>query len=255
MLTGKTVSIDYIIERLKSPPFAFSKVDKDDVAEFIWEIVGLIGLSEPLYDAGPITIDIVAHRGILPYNYYGDETVREYTTGTMMHSMSDLFFLSSNENISESTEVITDTDPATGEEFYTTVFSDSTPELYRYKLQGNYIFTAFEEGKIEMAYKAFPVDNTTGLPVLQDDAKYLRGIISYIAERLALGMFFRDEISEKKYDIIQREYLFNIGAARSSIIMPDKSKMQTLINRWKSPHPYYAHFDSGFKYLGSKHNS
>lgn len=254
MLNGTTVSIDYIIERLQSAPYHFDNVNKDDVAEFIWEVVGYIGVLEPFVDAEPAVISIENHRGLLPYNMYSIEAVREYSTGTMMHSMSDLFFNTTNDNLETDTEVITDTDPATGEEYYTTVFPENSPELFRYKTQGNYIFTAFPTGRVEVAYKAFPVDTKTGLPLLPDDAKYLRAIIAFIAERLGLGMYLRDEITERKYSLLEREYLFAVGAAKTHTIMPDKSKMQTIINRWKSPHSYYGHMDSGFKYLGSRNN-
>jgi len=251
MLSGKQTTVDYILEQLDDE-YGFSNLTRSDIKEFIWKVVGYIGTKEPLKDAEPATLTIAEHRALLPHDFYKVTGVREYTTGTMMYEISDLFFLSNNENIPDETEVITDTDPATGEEYYTVVFSDDTPELYRYKLQGNYIYTAFQTGRVEVAYKAFPVDVETGLPMIPDDPMYLRAVVSFVAERLALKMMLRDELSERKYELLRQDYLFNVGAARGECIQPDASRMEVLVNRWKSPHPYYNHFDEGFKYLGSK---
>ena len=252
MLNGKTVTIDYVIDRLQAAPYHFESVSKDEVAEFIWEVVGYIGVLEPFVDAEPMVIDIMNHRGLLPFNLYSLDAVREYSTGMMMHSMSDIWYASNNDELTTEDKVGVDTDPATGEEYYTTIFPFNRPEFFRYKTQGNYIFTAFATGRVEVAYKAFPIDINTGMPTLPDDAKYLRAIITFVAERLAFGKMMRDELTERKYDYFNKEYLFAVGAAKTNTMMPDKGKMQTLINRWKSPHPYYEHFESGFRYSGSK---
>lgn len=254
MLSGKTVSMDYIIEQLHDE-YGFSNLDQGSISEYIWKIVGIIGTLEPLKDADPYTVTITEHRGLLPHDLYQLTGVREYTTGRMMTEITDLFFLSQNESIETETEVVTELDPATNEYFYTVVFSDSYPELYRYKTQGNYIYTAFSTGRVELAYKAFPVDITTGLPVLPDDAIYLRGIISFIAERLAFKLMLQDLLSERKYEIIRQDYLFNVGAAQNKCIMPNAARMEILSNRWRAPHPYHENFDTGFTYLGSRRDT
>lgn len=251
MISGKTKPIEYIIEQLHDE-YGFQNVDKASVSEMIWKAVGFIGTLEPLKDVADYVVTIADNRGLLPHDLYHLAGVREYTTGTMMTEVSDLFFLSTNEYIATETEIVTDTDPATGEEFYTVVFYDNYPELYRYKTQGNYIYTAFSTGRVELSYKAFPVDIETGLPILPDDAKYLRGVTSYCAERMAFKMMMQDLLSERKYEIIRQDYLFNIGSAKGACTMPDASRMQTLANRWKAPHPYMEHFYSGFRYLGNK---
>jgi len=254
MLSGKHISVDYIVERLHHD-YGFDNITLSDILEYIWDVVGFIGVLDPMIDKEPVTIDIENHRGVLPYDLYSISGVREYTTGTMMTEISDLFWKSTNENIETETEVIADVDPATGEEYYTVVFTEDTPELYRYKVQGNYIFTAFETGRIEMAYKAFPIDPITGIPTIPDDAQYVRAVVSYIAERIAFKMMLRDLLSERKYELLRQEYLFNVGAAKGKCIQPDAARMEVIVNRWKSPHPYYYHFDEGFRYLGSKRNS
>jgi hypothetical protein len=253
MISGKVQPIEYIIEQLHEE-YGFQSVDKTSVSEYIWKAVGLIGILDPLKDVQDYVVTIAENRGLLPHDLYQLSGVREYTTGTMMTEVTDLFFLSSNEYMSTETEVATDTNPATGEEFYTVVFDDNYPELYRYKTQGNYIYTAFTTGRVELSYKAFPVDIESGLPTLPDDVKYLRAVTSYCAERMAFKMMMQDLLSERKYEIIRQDYLFNVGSAKGAGLMPDASRMQTLANRWKAPHPYMEHFYSGFKYSGSKRN-
>lgn len=251
MLSGKQVTIDYIIEQLDHE-YGFTGLTYSDVSEYVWKVIGYLGTPEALIDEKPAIIEILDYRGILPYNLHTIIAIREYSTGTIMAETTDLFHRSSNENLVDDTEVTTDVDPNTGEEYYTVVFSDNNQELYRYKTQGDYIYTAFEEGMVEMSYKAFPVDNQTGLPMLPDDAIYLKAVISFIAERIAMKMMLQDLLSERKYEILRQMYLFNAGAAKTHCIMPDNSRMQVLVNRWKSPHPYYEHMATGFKYSGTR---
>jgi hypothetical protein len=250
-LNGKSVQIDSILERVLRD-YGLQDIYPDEAAEWIWDIVAFIGTPYVMEDAEPVKIEIVNYRGILPYDLYSVEQVREYTTGIPMREMSDLFFGSQNSIFNEGTELEQDADPTTGETFTTAVGPTTDPDYFTFKIQNNYIFTGIDNGDVEMAYKKFPVDENTLLPLIPENAKYIRAVVSYIAERKAFKLMLQDLLSERKYDRIEQKYLFDVGAAQSECILPDKTRMENLINRMKSPYPYHDHFDVNFRHLGSR---
>lgn len=253
-LNGKSVTIDSILERVHRD-YGLQDIYPDEAAEWIWDIVAFIGTPYAIEDAEPMKIAITDYRGILPCDLYSVEQVREYTTGKAMREMTDTFFKSRNSIFNEGTDVEQDADPTTGETFYTAVGPTSDPDYFTFKIQGNYIFTGIEEGDVEMAYKKFPVDENTLLPLIPENARYIRAVVSYIAERKAFKLMLQDLLSERKYDRIEQKYLFNVGAAQSECVLPDKSRMETLVNRMKSPFPYHEHFCTNFRHLGSRQSS
>jgi hypothetical protein len=109
-----------------------------------------------------------------------------------------------------------------------------------------------KDGVIEVAYKALPIDDITGLPLVPDNPRYIRGIVSYIAERIAFRLMLKDQLQQAKYELIRTDYLFNVGAARAECLLPDISRMETALNRWKSGYMGPNHFDTGFKWAGSR---
>jgi hypothetical protein len=250
MLSGRTVSIDLLIEQLYRN-YGFENVDKSEVAEWIWESMGIIGTPYP-YEDKIVELDTIEYRAALPINLYSVGMVREKTTGIPLREMTDMFFKFGLSAYEGTTEIEADTDPATGDHYDTIIGPTTSSEYYTFKTQGNWIYTGIETGTIEMSYKAIPIDIVTGLPTIPDNVRYIRGVVSFIAERMAFRMFMKDLITETKYNYILKDYLFNVGAAQSECILPDPSRMETMLNRWKSTYLGTEHFDSGFKYLGAR---
>jgi len=258
MLNGKTVTIDHIIENLNQD-YGFQNVDKSEVAEWIWRSMSIIGNPSP-YEDKNVTYTVADYRAILPVNLYSIEGVRDKVTGLPLREMTDAFSKFPESAYDGTTEIIADYDPAypstyisNTEEYYETIVGpEYSSEYFTYKVQGNFMYLGFETGTIEMQYKAIPIDTITGFPTVPDNAIYIRGVVSFIGERLAFRMMLKDLLSEKKYELIRQDYFFNVGAAMNVCKMPDKARMETLINRWKSTYLGPGHFDTGFKYLGSR---
>ena len=250
MISGKTVTIDLIIENLDDD-YGFKNIDKGVVAEWVWKAMSFIGTPYPFEDKG-VELIIVDNKAILPVDLYSVLGVREKLTGLPMRETTDLFHTFGIAEYESGTEVEAYVDPATEDTYDTYVGPDYSSEYYTFKMQGNYIFTGMDAGTIELAYKALPIDILTGLPVIPDDAKYIRGVVSFIAERIALKMFLRDQLTERKYDLIRTDYFFNIGSAQSACHQLNPARMETLINRWKSTYLGPEHFDLGNRYLGSR---
>ena len=251
MLNGKVVSVELLIEQLYQD-YGFENINKSEVVEWVWRSMAIIGTPYP-YEDKNVEVLISDYRSILPVDLYSINMIREKETGIPLREMTDLFFKFPEADASTTPTVNTgdyDTDLVT--EFQTIIASNSSSEYYTYKVQGNYMYTGAETCTLELAYKAMPIDLVTGMPTIPDNAVYLRGIESFVAEKLALRMMLRDQLSERKYEIIRQDYFFNVGAAQNICRMPDPTRMETIINRWKSTYLGPEHFDTGFKYLGSR---
>jgi hypothetical protein len=258
MLSGRVVSIDTIIEMIYQD-YGFEIVNKAEVAEWIWRSMATIGTPYP-YEDKVKELVIVDYRSELPLDLYSITMIREQSTLTPLREMTDLLNRYNDESYSNVEEIIADYDPAYPstyidniKEYYNTIVgTDVSSEFYTYKTQGNYIYFGIDIGVVEMQYKAIPIDIVTGMPTVPDNPVYIRGIVSFIAERLAFRMMLKNQISERKYEIIRQDYFFNAGAAKSACVMPDPSRMETLINRWKSTYLGPEHFDTYFQHLGSR---
>jgi hypothetical protein len=256
MLNGRVVSIDMLKEQLRQD-YGFADLDTSEIAEWIYRSMGLIGTPYPFQDV-PVELTIVEYRAILPVNLYSIVGAREKTTGIPMREMTDIFNRFGESVFEGTTEIIADYDPAypstysTTEYYETIIGPESDSQYFTFKTQGNYIYTGIENGTIEMVYKAFPIDIVTGLPTIPDNVKYIRGVVSFIAERIAFRMMLKDQIQKDKYDLIRTDYFFNVGAAQAECHALDPSRAETLLNRWKSTYLGTGHFDTYNKYLGSR---
>lgn len=252
MLSGRTVPIDTIIEMLYRD-YGFESVERAEVAEWIWTSMSIIGSPYP-YEDKPIELNVTYNRSPLPLDLYSITAVREKVSGIVLREMTNVFNLFDDTAYEGAIEIIADYDPASNERaYYSTIIGpDGSSEYYTYKVQGNMMYFGFATGTVEMQYKAIPIDIVTGMPTVPDDPTYIRGVVSFIAERMAFRMMLKDLLSERKYEIISRDAAFNIGAARNSTHKLDPARMETMINRWKSTYLGPEHFDLGLKYLGSR---
>ena len=125
---------------------------------------------------------------------------------------------------------------------------------YRYKVNNGVVFTDFKEGFINIAYKAYPVDNE-GFLMIPDDEKLRAAVkyhliykIDYRAWRVnpaSPGMKALLNDSEQRRD-------FYAGAARNKSHIPNVSKMESIKNRWLSLIPRINEHRNGFRTLNNQ---
>lgn len=123
-----------------------------------------------------------------------------------------------------------------------------------YKINNNVIFTSFENGYINLAYKAYPTDDD-GFLMVPDDEK-LRAAIKYHliykidfrrwrANPASPGMKALLNDSEQRRD-------FYVGAARNKAHIPTYDKMESIKNRWIGLIPRINEHMNGFTSLNKR---
>ncbi|HSH25177.1 MAG TPA: hypothetical protein VLA13_06530, partial [Massilibacterium sp.] len=104
-----------------------------------------------------------------------------------------------------------------------------TEFLYQFKFDNGYIYTNFEEGFIELSYKAFVTDDH-GFPMIPDDQRFIEAIKWSIIEQLDYKKWRVAEIPDKVYRHSEQQRDWYIASARSKADIPSVHKMEALKN-------------------------
>jgi len=232
-LTGKYVDIAYIIERVYRDYGFDLEIKYDEVIEWVWDVISLVGAPHPLVDrvtngstGMPDPIDIINYRGELPNDLHSVHLARDYDTKMPMVCKSSSFLQDMNQSYLKQSQ-------------------------YSYTLNNNYMFTSFEEGQVELHYKAFPT-NSLGMPMVPDDIKFVMATQSYIAERIGFRLYFQDHITRDKYEKLNQERMWYIGAAGTKANIPSIDEMEAIKNRYLRLRIHTDLHDTSFIYSAEK---
>lgn len=228
-LTGKYVDVAYVIERVYRDYGFDLEVKYDEVVEWIWDVMALIGAPQPLIDrvtdgtdTMPDPIEVVNYRGELPTDLYSVYLARDYDTKMPMVCKGSSFLKDMNQLYQRESQ-------------------------YSYNLNNNYIFTSFEEGQVELHYKAFPT-NSLGMPMVPDDIKFIMAVQGYIAERIGFRLYMQDHITRDKYEKLQQDRSWYIGAAGTKAQIPSIDEMESIKNRFLRLRTHVDLHDTSFIY-------
>jgi hypothetical protein len=131
-----------------------------------------------------------------------------------------------------------DTDAMPTENFYDNFGNTFSPQALplntrivsnppQFSLNNNYITFDIKEGKVCMAYWAFPLDEE-GYPLVPDDVKYKRAIASYIQMRMDYILWRQEMLSDKVFLKSEEDWKWNVASASSHLKMPDITQMESL---------------------------
>ena len=127
-----------------------------------------------------------------------------------------------------------------------------------YKIQGMCIFTSTKDHDVEIAYRAFAVDDE-GLPLLPDDANFLLALENYIKLQWFTMLYDTGKIPITVLQNTQQEYAWAAGRAQSSFNIPSLDKAETLANSFNQLLPrtgghVRGYYDSGSREVWKTHN-
>ena len=256
-MNNKYTSIEEIFERVKRE-FGFDELYHDDLREWIWDAIGVMG-SPSLLEDKISHIYVENFRGELPIDVFSlaNHTLRDQETKTIMQMSQDIFLSEDSEDGSTlsaqaaieravvAAPANVDFPEQTG--YVSIILPDTDEKTYKYTIKGNYVFCNLKEAVLELNYTAFPMDER-GFPLIADDPKVIRSVVWYIGERMAYKLMIADKLSERKYEIIKQDYLFNVASARSKSHTLTLPQMENFKNRVLSMNKQTTAFYRGFKH-------
>lgn len=269
MLNGKLIPIDRVIEGVYRDFGWTHELDWIDAVEWTGEIMDMIAAPKQYVDKvtdgdedryHQCPIKITNYRGSLPCDMIYPISARDWNTKQEMRGSSDMFHSSVKKNDENADTVILSTPfdsplikkgAKLKNEFHS---ADLT-----YSINDQHIFTNFEEGEVELAYKAFPTD-CNGLPLIPDNVKYVQAVKYYIAEKIAQRLFIQGNMASGVFQYIQQQRDWYVGAATTAGLMPTIDEMESWKNQMVRLIPNINAHSTGFKYQGDKpgqknHNS
>ena len=230
---GKYVTTEFICEKVRQD-YGFS-LNLNEAMEWIYDAFALIGVPQPYINKitdGENTNDdpliVEDYKVLLPTDLYKIINVVDYDTDVPLLAASV--------------------------PFYNRDYINNSVLQYSYKIEENYLHTNMEEGNLIISYKALPVDKR-GYPLVADDVKYIRGVVSFIAYKLAYRMFIKEQINRQIYEEIKQDYFFNVGAAITKMHIPSLDEMESLKNRGLQLYTKEDYHNRKFKDFNSKENT
>lgn len=120
---------------------------------------------------------------------------------------------------------------------------------YTYTVNDDYIMTSFKEGFVEMAFLAIPVDDE-GYPKVPDNIKIKQAVASHISWRIASIQADDGKIPQWRYEALEKERDWYIGAAQTAQQMPSIDMMEAIKNNWLRLIPKINQHADSFKSAG-----
>lgn len=202
----KYTNIRLIMDRLQRHPL-MNDITFETVVDYAVEFIRIVG-TPPSFIEKTASIEIRDYRGELPCDFYEMIQVRtEKHHGGHQHAFrytTDSFHLSPHHHR----------------------HSDLT-----YKLQGNCIFTSIPKGRIEIAYRAMPIDDE-GYPLIPDNSSFSRALELYIKLQWFTIQFDLGKVNMQVLNNTQQQYAWAVGQAQTDLIRPSIDQMEAISNMW-----------------------
>lgn len=215
------VNIRVVLDRLLKHPL-LQDLTLENVIQYVVDFIACMGLPN-IYQDEIATIPIKNYRGVLPCNVASINQVRLKKDGRCFRAMTDNF---------------------------NGTYLEDRGEL-SFKTQGQIIFTSTKDEDIEISYKSIPVDSE-GLPLLPDNAIFLKTLELYIKKEWFTILFDLGKITPQVLQNTQQEYAFKAGQCNNEFMIPSISEMESFTRMYNTLIPRMSEFDKSFRHLGDK---
>ena len=242
-------SIRRVLDNLHDHPM-LSDITLEQAVRYVVRFIELNGFPKLFQDKIDI-IDIHEFRGILPCDLISIDQVRELRTKIPLRSMTDNFTPGLREKKGRKKPPIPNKEGEYPHPPFSPIPGGPVFEEFTFKTQGRIIFTSFPEGKIEIAYKAIPVDDD-GFPMLIDNETYLAALEAYIKKQVFTIKYDQSKIAAGVLDNAKQDYAFLAGQLNSEFLIPSVSEMQSITNAITSLIPRMSEFYHSFKHMGDR---
>lgn len=117
-----------------------------------------------------------------------------------------------------------------------------------YKVQNSVLVSSKENHVVELSYRAMNVDGE-GYPMIVDNEAFIDALESFIKVRHFTTLFDEGKIPQQVLINAQKDYAWNAGQAKTSLLMPSQEEMRNIINLMNELIPR-NHANNGYKSLG-----
>lgn len=215
------IDVNVIADRIKRNPL-LEDIPLETIIDYAVEFIKIMGVPASFIEK-TAQVKVEDYRGVLPCDFYNPIQVRT-DKGDYFRHTTDSFHMS---EVQRSNTGVT------------------------YKIQGNCIFTSMPECTIEVAYRAFPM-NEEGLPLIPDNGSYPRALQEYIVVECYTTLCDQGKIDPRVLINHQQRYAFFAGQARVDLIRPTVDQMESITNMWTRLLPSKRDHQNGYATLGAK---
>lgn len=248
MINGTNVSYEAIMDRVFDLGIQPQFIDEVMAREAMFNALTLMGAPEA-YEPKTSILTITQYRAELPCDIL-DIThggVRTYPTGIPLTVQTSVYHLEAPHGVTEQTVDPLELDPDT--RTLVTGSSGLLIDEMHYLIRGGFIYVGFSDGKIEMAYSAFPTDSR-GMPAIPNNTRVIEGVVFYVAKQFAARMYMRDELSRDKFEYINSECAWYMASGANALRIPTIDRMENIKNLMNTPVPQYNAHRAYFRTLG-----
>lgn len=228
------ISIKEIVQRIKRHPY-LADISFEKVVQYVLDFFRLVGLPKMFQDKIDV-VDINDFKGILPCDLVQINQVREHKTKTCLRSMTDNFNVPVKIN--------------NHHHHYHLPYPIDCGE-FSFKTSGNIIFVSFRKGKVEISYKAMPVDDD-GFPLILDNPVFLKALELYIQNEEFHILFDLSQIPQVVLQEKKQQYALAVAELGSELTLPSVSEMESIGRMWNTLIQRTTDFDNGFKNLSNR---
>lgn len=104
------------------------------------------------------------------------------------------------------------------------------PDNATYRINNDFIFVNFKDGCIFLAYKAFPIDEEEGFPLIPDNTKYKKAVSAYLRMKIDFLLWRKGDVDKDIFDHSEREWCWYVGSAQNAARIPTTDQMESLKN-------------------------
>lgn len=197
-------------------------ITEDDVIMETSELIGVVGMPA-LFINKTAELEVKKYRTALPCDLYDVNQVRCLNDNRTLNKSTDMF------------------DIRTGK-----------TNVNTYTIQHNILVTSFEEGIVELSYKAFMLDEY-GAPMIPNDKTFTRALVSYIIYKRVYNEYINGKIpNERLMERVESTYEFNIAQASRRFEQPSYDECEN-VKRMMNSFIFRDHAnDLGYRNIGDE---
>ena len=215
------ISIKEIVSRVKRHPL-LQDISFEKVVQYTLDFFAIVGLPKMFTDKQE-KVEISDFKGLLPCDLVQIIQVKDTHFNRCLRAMTDTF------------------NPHKGHE---------RTEL-SFKTQGRVLIVSFPKGKVEVSYKALPVDGE-GYPMVLDNPVFLRALEAFIKKEEFTILFEMSQIPQVVMQSVSQQYAWAVAQLGSELTLPSVSEMESLSRMWNTLIQRTTDFDDGFNHLGDR---